>query len=82
MATYLVINEHAPEGCEPMEGGLDHIPEHLKGKDFYCTCPFGKHGFYMILEGDSSDQVVQGLPSELLIGSTRVEQLEVFRLPS
>jgi hypothetical protein len=32
-----------------MEAGLDRLPEHLKGKDFNCTCPFGKHGFYMIL---------------------------------
>jgi hypothetical protein len=78
----MVINEHAPAECEPMEAGLDHLPAHLKGKDFYCTCPFGRHGFYMILEGESSEQVVQGLPTELLLGNTRVGQLEVFRLPS
>jgi hypothetical protein len=82
VATYIVINEHAPDQCEPMEASLDHVPEHLKGKDFYCTCPFGKHGYYLIVDGGSSEQVVQGLPGELLIGNTRLEQLEVFRLPS
>ena len=65
-----------------MEASLDRIPEHLRGKDFHCTCPFGKHGFYMIVEGESSEHVVDGLPPELLTGNTRVEQLEVFRLPS
>ena len=82
MATYMVSNEHSPEECEAMEGGLDHVPDHLKGKDFYCTCPFGRHGFYLIVEGESSEQVAQGLPAELFLGSTKIEQLEVFRLPS
>lgn len=81
MATYLIINEHRAEECEPMEAGMDRLPEHLKGKNFYCTCPYGKHGFYMILDGESSEQVVAGLPPELLISSTRAEQVEVFKLP-
>ena len=82
MATCMAINEHTPEECEPMEAGLDRIPEHLRGKDFYCTCPFGKHGYYMIVDGETSELVVDGLPPELLTGTTRVERLEVFRLPS
>lgn len=77
---YIVINKHAPEECEPMDAGLDHLPEHLKGKAFYCTCPGGEHGFYMILEGESSEAVVQGLPPEWRPG-TRALPLETFRLP-
>lgn len=81
MATYLIINQHRPEECEPMEAGMDHLPEHLRGQNFYCTCPYGKHGFYMILEGESAEQVISGLPPELKMGDTRADQLEVFTLP-
>jgi hypothetical protein len=81
MPTYLIINEHRAEDCEPMEAGMDRLPEHLRGQDFYCTCPYGKHGFYMILEGESSEAAAGGLPPELLMGSARAGQLEVFKLP-
>ncbi|HJU81700.1 MAG TPA: hypothetical protein VJ796_08105 [Acidimicrobiia bacterium] len=77
---YMVINKHQPEDCEPMDAGISRVGEHLKGKDFYCTCPFGEHGFYMILEGTSSEEVIEGLPVEWRKG-TRALALEVFRIP-
>jgi len=49
---YIVINRHAPEDCEPMNAGIEKIGRDLKGRDFYCTCPFGEHAFYMVLKGD------------------------------
>jgi hypothetical protein len=59
---------------------MNHLPDHLQGKDFYCICPCGEHGFYMILEGESSDAVVKGLPPEWRPGTWALP-LEIFRPP-
>lgn len=80
MTKYMVINEHSPEQCEAMEEGLPKLPPHLKGADFYCTCPGGVHGYYMILEGDSTEEVLGGMPDELKLGSTKALALEIFKL--
>ena len=69
MARYIVINEHEPERCEPMEAGLDHLPEHLIGLEFYCTCPAGRHGFFLFVEGETAEEVIRGLPVEWRPGS-------------
>lgn len=76
----MVVNHHDPEQCEPMDAGIEKIGEHLRGKDFYCTCPFGEHGYYMILDGESSEAIIQGLPREWRPG-TRAVPLEIFKLP-
>jgi hypothetical protein len=78
---YLVINRHEPDQCGPMDAGINRIGDHLKGKDFHCTCPFGEHGFYMILEGESAEDVVNGLPPEWRPG-TRAIGIETFKLPT
>jgi hypothetical protein len=77
---YIVMNQHEPERCRLMDEGIEKIGAALKGKDFYCTCPFGEHRFFMFLEGDSSDDVIAGLPPEWRPG-TRALPLEVFHLP-
>lgn len=76
---YLVVNHHKPEECEALEPGFSRLPEHLIGKDFYCPCPYGEHSFYMIVEGDSSEEVIHGLPQEFQPG-TRAVPVEIFRL--
>jgi hypothetical protein len=81
MARYMVINSHSPEECEEMEGDADKLPAVLKGKDFYCTCPFGEHGYYMFLEGDSSQEVLALMPQSFLAGgTTRAVAYEVWKL--
>jgi hypothetical protein len=80
MGTYIVINRHRPEDCLPMDEGIGRISPRLSGQTFYCSCPYGEHGFYMILEGPSSEDVIGDLPSEWRPG-TRAVPLELFRLP-
>ena len=80
MATYMVINDHSPEDCGAMEAGLPNLTPELKGTDFYCTCPGGVHGYFMILTGDSAEEVLANLPRELKMGSTKALVLEVFKL--
>lgn len=77
---YIVINKHKPEECEPMDAGMARIPGRMKGKDFICTCPYGEHGFFMILEGDSSEELIAALPAELRPG-TRALAVEIMTLP-
>jgi hypothetical protein len=81
MARYMVINSHTPEECEPMEEDADKLPAELKGQDFYCTCPFGEHGYYLFLEGDSSQEVLALIPPSLRAGgTTRAVPYEVWKL--
>jgi hypothetical protein len=70
MGSYIVVNSHAPEDCEPMEAPMSRLPAHLKDKDFICTCPEGPHAFYLLLEGETAEQVIEGLPQEWRKGST------------
>lgn len=79
MQKYLVVNFHPAEDCVPMEAGLDHLPTHLEGKDFLCTCPEGPHAFYMVVEGDTAEDVIVGLPSEWRPGSNAYP-VEIFPL--
>lgn len=79
MTPFLVINRHAPEACEAIGPGLKRPPAHLKGTKFYCPCPYGEHSFYMVVEGNSAEDVIQSLPPELQPG-TRAVAIEIFDL--
>lgn len=64
-----------------MEVALEHLPPRLHSQNFYCTCPEGPHGFYMFLEGETAEEILQGLPPEWRPG-TQAYPVEVFRLPT
>lgn len=69
MGSYFIVNQHAPEECEPMEAPMDRLPVHLHGREFICTCPEGPHAFYLLVEGNTAEQVIKALPSEWRRGS-------------
>jgi hypothetical protein len=83
MQKYLVSNNHGAEECESwhrrVEAGMSHLPVHLEGTDFLCTCPEGPHAFYMVLEGETAEEVIAGLPPEWRTG-TEAYPVEIFRL--
>lgn len=80
MGLHYVVNTHPAEECEPMEPAMDRLTPMVKGKDFFCTCPAGVHGFVMFLEAGSAEDVMQGLPAAWRKG-TRAIPCEVFKLP-
>jgi hypothetical protein len=80
MARYMVLNTHEPEQCEPMEADVDKLPPRLKGQDFYCTCPGGEHAYYMFLEGETAEDIMNLLPPSLKLGKTRAVQVDVWAL--
>lgn len=79
MSRYLVLNTHAPEECESMEADIGKLPPELKGRDFMCTCPAGEHAYYMIVEGDTAEQVLGHFPPSFKLGRTRAVPLDVMR---
>ncbi len=79
MQPFLVINRHPPEECESIAPAIQHPPAHLKGTRFYCPCAHGEHSFYMVVEGNSAEEVLQGLPPEMQRG-TRAVGLDIFDL--
>jgi len=76
----MIVNEHSPEDCEAMDAGIPLFPDHWKGTSFYCTCPGGVHGYFMVVAADSAEQVMRLLPAQFRAGSTRALALEVFHL--
>ncbi len=62
-----------------MDVGMEHLPGHLVGQEFICTCPEGPHGFYMVLEAETAEEVIQGLPPEWRRG-TEAYPAEIFNL--
>ena len=77
---YIIVNEHDPEDCEAMDAGIPKFPEQWRGTSFYCTCPGGTHGYFMIVEANSTEEVMQLLPAEFQAGSTKALPLEIFQL--
>jgi len=80
MGRYLVINSHTPQECEEQEADIDKIGPELKGVDLLCTCPGGEHVYYMILEGDTAEQVLGYFPPSFKLGKMRALPLEIMRL--
>ena len=81
MPAYLLQNVHAAEEC----GALDEeykangLPAGWKGHEFFCTCPTGDHGAYVIAEGASAEEVLAQIPPKFRAG-TRVISGEILSL--
>lgn len=79
MVPYLVINRHGPGDCEAISPGLKDPPPHLRGTKFYCPCAYGEHSFYMVVEGETAEEVIQSLHPAMRPG-TRAVAIEIFDL--
>ncbi|MBI1885486.1 MAG: hypothetical protein HYS09_04115 [Chloroflexi bacterium] len=65
MAQYLLhCREHTDAECEEMNKEFESydVPEGLKGRDFYCSCPHGVHGGWMVVEASSADAALPLMP--------------------
>lgn len=75
MARYWISNTHKDGQCEEMMTLLGRAPEELQGTEVWCTCPSGQHEWFMIAEGSDAETLLEKLPDELRIGSTRVIEM-------
>jgi hypothetical protein len=64
MAHFIITCEHEASECAAMEEELQHLgpAEVIRGKDFHCSCPYGHHGGWVAVEGDSAEGILASLP--------------------
>jgi hypothetical protein len=58
----LECGPHTDEECEAMSRELESlgVPDVLKGTDFACSCPFGVHGGWGIVDAPDEEAAVAG----------------------
>ena len=82
MASFLIHNRHQAAECpvlyEEYEA-MGGVPALLRGHEYFCTCPTGDHGAYVVVEGASADEVLAMLPPKYRAG-TRVIAGQVLEL--
>jgi hypothetical protein len=80
MATYMLICEHPAEDCERISKEQQDLgtPMVMKDRDFFCSCPYGVHNGWVVVEGDNSDSILTSLPP-LLRSHAKVLEIEIVR---
>jgi hypothetical protein len=82
MPQFLIHNRHEPEECQALYEeyeAMGGLPAAFKGHEYFCTCPTGDHGAYVIVDGDSADAVLAMLPPKYRAGA-RVIGGEILEL--
>ena len=82
MAQFLIHNRHEPHECQALNEeyeAMDGLPVAFTGHEYFCTCPAGDHGAYVIVDGDSADTVLAILPPKYR-GGARVIAGEILDL--
>jgi len=64
MATFIISCEHTETECRDLDREMQAVgvADVIKGRDFFCSCPFGHHGGWVAVEGESADAVRRSLP--------------------
>jgi hypothetical protein len=63
MATVVIeCGEHTDGECEAMSKEIEElgVPDVLKGRDFACSCPFGRHGGWCVVEATDAAAALAG----------------------
>ena len=72
MPQYLLHNTHRAEECRLLDSELaayGGTPVVMQGHEFFCTCPTGDHGGYVIVEADTETEALEGVPPKFRAGS-------------
>lgn len=58
----LECGPHTPAECEEMSRELESlgVPDVLKGTDFACSCPFGVHGGWGVIDAADEKAALAG----------------------
>jgi hypothetical protein len=64
MSKFIITCEHTAEECAEMDREMQTVgvADVMKGKDFYCSCPYGYHGGWVTVEGESAEAIAAALP--------------------
>jgi hypothetical protein len=81
MTKFIITCEHTAEECEEIDREMQAVgvAEVMKGRDFFCSCPYGHHGGWVEVEGDSAEAIHASLPP-VFRSHSRVFQVEAVRL--
>jgi hypothetical protein len=63
MANIIVINKHEPEECEAIFKAADEAMKEglhpkLHGLMSYCSCPFGEHASWTVVDAPSAEEAL------------------------
>jgi len=77
MARYIITCEHEAEECEAIEREMqtEGVPPVIKGKEFFCSCPYGHHGGWVAVDGESGEAILASLPP-IFRAHAKVHQIE------
>jgi hypothetical protein len=64
VATFIITCEHKAQECAEMDREMQEVgvANAIKGKDFFCSCPYGHHGGWVAVEGESAEAILVSLP--------------------
>jgi hypothetical protein len=64
MAKFIITCEHTEEECAEIDRELQSVgvAEVMKGRDFFCSCPYGHHGGWVEVEGETEEAIHSSLP--------------------
>jgi hypothetical protein len=64
MSQYLLYCEHTADECEALGQEYETLgaPELIRGKDYWCSCPYGFHAGWVTVEAESEDAALKALP--------------------
>ena len=64
MAQFIITCEHDAGECADLDCEMQDVgvAEVIKGRDFFCSCPYGYHGGWVAVEGQSADGILASLP--------------------
>jgi hypothetical protein len=80
MARFIITCNHTAEECADLDREMATvgIAEIIKGHDFFCSCPYGYHGGWVDVEGESAEAIHASLPP--VFGShAKVYEVEAVR---
>jgi cell division protein FtsX len=80
MSTFIITCEHEAEECADLDREMQEIgvAEVIKGKDFFCACPYGYHGGWVAVEGSDAESILALLPP-VFRSHAHVYQIEAVR---
>ncbi len=81
MTQFVLTCEHSGEECDALTKEYEDVgaPEIMKGRDFFCSCPHGFHGGWIVVESPSAEAALSGLPP-ILRSHSKAYQVETMQM--
>jgi hypothetical protein len=80
VAKFIITCEHTEAECAELDREMQAVgvADVIKGRDFFCSCPYGHHGGWVEVEGESAKAIQASLPP--IFGShAKVYEVEAIR---